>query len=150
VALKGQVFTGARAVLLIQGKKVGYCTNCNGGEQVQYEDVDVLDNIEVEEQVPVKYRARFAAGFVQLVSEDAKSLGHFALLGANAADHLRNILTTGDLTIQIQDNQTNKIVALFEQAKGASNNFTINAVGVVARDMEFVGIRIRSLGDQGT
>lgn len=150
MALKGQVFTGARALMLIGGVKAGYCTNCAGGEQIQFEDVDVLDNIEVEEQVAVKYRARFSAGFVQLVSEDAKSLGHFALLGPNAAQHLKNILTSGALTIQIQDNQTKKIIAMFESAKGSANNFTINAIGIVARDMEFVGIRIRSLGDQGT
>lgn len=143
MAAKGRVFTGARARLLVNGAPVGYARNCNGGESIDYEEVNVLDNIEVEEHVPTKYRVRFSAGFVRLVGETAKTLGHFPRLGGNPQEHLKNILTSGALTVAVEDNQTNAIICTLEQAKASSNNFSVDAVGIVARDMEFVAIRMR-------
>jgi hypothetical protein len=143
MAEKGRVFTGARARLLINGVKVGYARNCSGREEIQYEPIKVLDNIQVQEHVPVSYVVSFSAGFVRLVGETVKSLGYFPTLGSNPADHLKNILTSGALTITIEDNQTGSIFMTLEQAKASSNNWSIDAQGVVGYDMEFVAIRMR-------
>ena len=143
MAEKGRVFVGARARLLIKGVKVGYARNCSGGESIDYEEVNGLDNIEVLEYAATKYRVRFSAGFVRLVGETAKTLGHFPRVGQNPDEHLSNILTSGELTITIEDNVTGNLIMTLEQAKASSNNFNIDAVGVVGRDMEFNAIRMR-------
>jgi len=144
MADKGKVFTGARARLMIDGVKVGYARNCSGGETIAYERVKVLDNIETQEHVPTDYDVRFTAGEVRLIGESLKKRGIFPKLGQTADQHLANILAQSNLTITIEDNQTHAIFMTLEQAKCASNNWAIDAVGVVGVDMEFVGVRLRS------
>jgi len=140
---KGRVFTGARARLLIDGQKVGYARNCNGREEIQYEPVEVLDNIEVEEHVPVRYRVTFSMSRVRIVKETLKSLGYYPKLGNNPGEHLLNILTSGTLTVAIEDNKTGSPIMILEQAKAQSKNFSVDASGMVAEDVDFVAIRMR-------
>lgn len=143
MANKGQVFTGARARLLINGVKVGYARNCSGSEEIQYEPIKVLDNIQVQEHVPVSYTVSFSCGLVRIVGETVKSLGWFPSLGSNPADHLKNILTSGALVITIEDNQTGALIMTLEQVKVTSNNWSIDASGVVGTDLSFVSVRSR-------
>jgi hypothetical protein len=142
---KGRVFTGCRARLIIKGTAVGYARNCSGGETLTYERIKVLDRIETLEHVPTDYDVRFTAGEVRIIGETLKSAsrGIFPRVGANAEEHLSNVLTNGDLLINIQDNQTDKLFMTLEQARCTSNNWTIDAMGVVGVEMEFVGIRMR-------
>lgn len=140
---KGNVFTGARAKFSINSVKVGYATNCSGSEEVVYEPVEVLDNIEVEEFVPVAYRVNFTAGRVRIIGETLKSAGWFPKNGANPSEHLQEILKTGDLTCTIEDSKTGKAFMTLEQVKAASHNWAVNARGIVAEDMAFVAIRMR-------
>lgn len=140
---KGRVFTGARAKLSIGSVKVGYARNCSGGESVQYEEVAVMDNIEVEEHVPTRYRVRFSMGIVRIVGETVKSLGWFPSLGQNSEEHLSNILTSGELFVTIEDNQTGEVIMTLEQAKCQDSNWSIDATGIVGHDLEFVAIRMR-------
>lgn len=140
---RGNVFSGARARLLVNGVKVGYARNCSGGETIQYEPVEVLDNIEVEEHVPTRYRVRFSMGFVRIVGTTPKTQGLYPGLGQNSQDHLQNILTSGDLTVTIEDNQTGSIIMTLEQARAQDSNWSIDATGIVGHDMEFVAIRMR-------
>jgi len=143
MADKGRVFTGARARLLINGVKVGYARNCSGREEITYEPIKVLDNIQVQEHVPTAYVVSFSAGLVRIIGETVKSLGYFPTLGSNPDEHLKNVLTSGALTVTIEDNQTGNIFMTLEQAKATSNNWSIDAQGVVGTDMEFVAIRLR-------
>jgi hypothetical protein len=140
---KGRVFTGARARLLINGKKVGYCTNCSGSEENQYEEVNVLDNVETEEHVIVGYRVTFNASLVRIVGESVKQAGWFPKIGNDPSQHLSNILTSGELVAVIQDNKTGQTMMTLEQVKAATHNFTINARGIVGQDLNFVAIRMR-------
>jgi hypothetical protein len=143
MAEKGRVFTGARARLLINGVKVGYARGCNGGEEITFEPVKVLDDIQTKEHVPTTYDVRFSASEVRIIGETLKSRGVFPSLGSNSSDHLRNILTNGELTITIEDNQTGALFMTLEQARASRVNWTLDAVGMVASDVEFVAIRMR-------
>ena len=143
MAEKGKVFTGARARLLINGVKVGYARNCSGGEQIQYEPVEALDNIQTEENVPTRYRVNFSMGFVRVVNSTVKSAGWFPKLGSNPEEHLSNVITQGLLTVSIEDNQTGAVIMTLEQAAATSNNFSIDATGIVGNDIDFVAIRLR-------
>lgn len=143
MAEKGRVFTGARARFLLEGKKVGYATNVAGSEELQYDPIEVLDNIQVEEHVAIAYRVTFTASIVRIIGETIKSLGYFPQQGSNPDDHLRNILLAGELVAVIQDNKTGKAMMTLEQVKVASHNFTVNARGVVGQDLTFVAIRMK-------
>lgn len=141
MAEKGKVFTGARARFVINGEKVGYARNVSGVEQIQYEPVDVLDNIQTEEFVAVGYTVQLTAEKVRIIGETLKSKGWFPKLGGNPNEHLTNILTSGDLTVTVEDSRTSKIFATYEQAKVSNHNWAIDARGVVGENMEFVAIR---------
>lgn len=138
---KGLCFTGARARFLLNGKKIGWATNVTGSEEIQYDEAEVLDNIQIQEHVPVRYRCSLSMSQIRIVGSTLKSQGFFPKIGGNGEDHLKNILTSGDLTATIEDNQTGDIIATYEQVKVASHNFSINATGIVGEDVSFVAIR---------
>lgn len=143
MAEKGKLFTGARARFLLDGRKVGYARGVTGTEEIQYEPVTVLDNIQVEEHVAVGYTCSLNCSLFRIVGETLKSKGWFPSLGANTEEHLRNILVNGDLVATIEDSQTGEIIATFEQVKIASHNFSIDARGIVGEDVTFVCIRAK-------
>ena len=141
--VKGQVFTGARARFLIEGVKIGFATNVSGSEEIDYENVEVLDNIQTQEHVPIAYRVTLTASRVRIVGRTLKSQGFFPSVGGDPEEHLKNILTNGELGVQVEDNETGSIFASYEQVKVASHNWTINARGIVGNDMTFVAIRVK-------
>ena len=140
---KGRVITGARARFMIDGKKVGFATNVNGGEEIQYDPLELLDNIEVDEFVPVAYRVTFTASLVRIVGETVKSEGFFPKAGTSPDEHLTNILLQGDMVGVIEDNKTGKKLMTVEQMKLASRNIAINARGIVGKDVTFVAVRMK-------
>lgn len=143
MAQKGMIFTGARARFSINGVKVGYARNVNVSEEVSYEPIEVLDNIEVQEFAPIAYRVTFTASMFRIIGETLKSLGWFPINGANPGEHLENILVTGDLVATIEDSKSGKTFATLEQVKVQSHNWTIDARGVVGEDVTFNAIRVK-------
>lgn len=143
MASKGNLLTGARARFSVEGVKVGYARNVAITEEIEYQPVEVLDNIEVEEHVPIAYRVRFTASMFRIVGETLKSKGWFPATGKTTDDHLSNILTTGVLYAQVEDTKTNKVICYLDQVKIASHNWTIDARGIVGEEMEFVAIRVK-------
>ena len=139
---KGRVFTGARARLMVHGKKIGYATNVAGSEEIQYDPIEVLDNIQVEEFVPVAYRVTLTASKVRIVGESLKTQGLFPPIGTSPEEHLTNILLSGDMSAVIEDSKSpGASIAKYEQVKIASQNYTVNARGVVGEDVTFVAVR---------
>lgn len=143
MADKGRLFTGARARFSLNGTKVGYARNVSVSEEIQYDPVEILDNIEVEEFVATAYRVTFSASQFRIVGVTIKSQGFFPNTGNNPQEHLENILVSGDLVATVEDTRTSKIFATIEQVKTASHNWTIDARGVVGEDITFVAIRVK-------
>lgn len=142
MAEKGRMMTGARARFSLNGVKVGYARNVALSEAIDYRETETLDNIEVEEFVPVGYRVTFSASTFRVIGETLKRAGWFPATGANTDDHLSNILVQGSMTATIEDSKTSRIIATVEQVKIASHNWTINARDIVGEDVEFVAIRV--------
>jgi hypothetical protein len=140
---KGRVFTGARARFSVNGVKVGYARNVNVSEEIEYQPVEVLDNIEVEEYVPVAYRVTFTCSMFRIIGETLKEKGWFPSTGTNTEEHLSNILLTGEMSAQIEDTKSGKIFATLEQVKIQSHNWTIDARGIVGEDVTFNAIRVK-------
>lgn len=141
---KGRVLTGARCRFLLSGKKVGYATRLQFNEEVDYQPIDVLDNIQTEEHVPVGYRVGLSCGLVRVFGESVKSAGWFPQIGSTPEEHLRNVLLSGNLTATIVDSKNpDKPVMQLEQVKVSTVNTSIDARGVVGEDVSFVAIRAR-------
>lgn len=140
---KGRIFTGCRARLTIGGKKIGYARGVTVSENTEWTPIKVLDNIETEEHVPVNYDISFSASTFRIVGATLKSEGLAASCGANSVEHLQNLLITSNImNAIIEDTKTGKIICEISDVKVASQNFTIDAGGVVGTDVDFVGIRV--------
>jgi len=140
---KGKVITGARARLSINGKKVGFATNCSGNETIELQDVEVLDNIEVEELVPVSYRVEFQASQVWVEGETIKSEGYFPRTGNSPEEHLQNILAMPDMVVTLEDSKSGALLMTLEQVKVSGKSFTLNARGIAGNDVTFRAIRMK-------
>jgi hypothetical protein len=160
-------FSGARAIFRVAGQKVAFAANVEGSEEIQYEPVDVLDNLEVQEFVPVGYRITFSCGIFRTirgtptqtpgagpsigdltglprqpregVHGSVKEMGFFP----KAASDLLSLLTTGVLTCVIEDRLTKKVVMQVEECKMTSHNFSVTSRGIVSENCQWVGIRMR-------
>lgn len=143
MAEKNRLSTGARARFSLGGKKVGYAKNVRITEAIEYTPIECLDNIEVEEHVPIAYRVTFSASYYRIVGATVKSEGYMPKGGGSAEERLTNILTQGDLTATIEDTKTQKILQTVEQVKLSNRSITIDARGVTGEDAEFVCIRVK-------
>ena len=142
-----EIATGARARFSLGGVAVGFATNVNINEEITYEPVEVLDNIQVEEFVAVGYRVDLSAGLIRIVNDTLKSRGLLAQQGRNPQQHLLNILNLGELVAQIEDSRTSQVIGHVEGVKISRNSLQITARGVVGVDVSFVAKRFRDESD---
>jgi hypothetical protein len=138
---KGRIITGARGRLLINGKKVGYCTQVSIREEIDYVPGEFLDNIEVEEFTPDAYRVSGNCGFVRVFGETLKSQGFFPKTGATSEQHLRNILLQAEISLVLEDNKNNKPMETVVGVRFAGRNLQLGARGVAGHDVDFVARR---------
>ncbi len=143
MAGKGDVLTGARALFSINGSDVGYARGVTIGETIEFEELVVLNNIEIQEFVPTGYRVNFSASMFRLIGSTVKSRGWFPPVGQNAAAHLNNILETVNMEAKLEDTKSGRIFALVQQVKVQSHNFTVDARGIIGTEVEFSAIRVK-------
>ena len=136
------VLSGARCRLKVDGRIVGFAGGVSGSESVDYEPVDVLDLLEVREFAPVAYRCTLNCQIFRVVGSSLKALGIFP----TGPDE--NILTTGDLTMTVEDKITGNTVAQFEQCKTNEHSFDITARGIVSENLTLVTIRMKDEYDR--
>lgn len=143
------VFSGARAIFMLNGKKVAWASGVSGGEEIMYEPVDVLDNLEVAEWVPVGYRVNLSCEIFRTISDTPNATGPAGSTGSIKQVGIfpknggtpNQILLAGTMTAIIKDRLTNKTVMNVQEIKAASNNFSITARGIVGQGVQFVCIR---------
>jgi hypothetical protein len=158
------VFSGARTIFRVNDKQVAFASGCDGSEEIMYEAVDVLDNVEVAEYVPVGYRVSFncavfrtVAGTVatgpistngprrpregELGSLKNPTIGLFPRSTGSPSE----ILTNGSMSASISD-RLNPATPLYniQEVKAQSLNFSITARGIVGQNVAFNAIRIVS------
>jgi len=159
------VFSGARAIFRVNDKQVAFASGCDGTEEVLYEAVDVLDNIEVAEYVPVGYRVNFnCAVFRTVQGPQITPEGPIWKTGPKApADgqlgSLKNpavgifprstgtpseILTNGSMNASVTDRLTNTSLYRMQEVKATTLNFSITARGIVGQNVSFNAIRMSS------
>jgi hypothetical protein len=148
MAERNRIFTGARARFMVEGKKVGWATGVNVDEAIEYQPARVLDNIEVEEHVPVAYDVSLSFETLTIVGQTLKSLGLFPKGGqAGPSSRLRNILTMGELSVGIEDNQTEQVQLLVTGVKIARQGIQIQAGNISGTNVTAVGKAVRDASE---
>jgi hypothetical protein len=133
MAGRGLVLSGARARLMIDGVKVMYATSVNYSEEIEYQPIEVLDQLEIAEHVPVAYRVSFSAQMVRVITNSIKLRD-----GVRIMPSLERILEAGDLTATIEDRVTGTVMANIERVKASRYTASIGARGIVLNDCDFV------------
>lgn len=131
------VFSGPRARLRVNGNIIGYTGGCSGGEQIDYEAVETLDFLEVREHVPVAYRVTLSTTFFRVVGESLKSPARGSIFPT-----LENILTSGALSVTVEDRISGNNPMQFTGCRIASKNFDISPRGIVSDACDWVAIRL--------
>lgn len=135
---RGNVITGARVRFLLEGTKVMYATNCRYSETIEHAPIEVLDQYEVAENVPIAYRVTLSAQFVRLLKNPIKNRD-----GVRIMPTVENILTAPEMTASVQDKAEDTVLANIERVKLQTYTVQHDARGVVLTDCEFVAIRIK-------
>lgn len=144
------IVTGARARFSVDGKKVAYATGVSVDEEIQYEPLQVLDNVEVEEHVPVGYSVSGSCDYVRVVLESAKALGWFPKSGKSPQEHLTNILNQGEITCSLEDVITGKVIMQLTGVKLSRQGMQVTARGITGTNVTFVAKVARDEADLAT
>lgn len=135
--------TGARARFSINGVKVGYARSVNLNENIDYRPLEVLDNIRIEEHVPVGYDCALTCEQFKIVNQTFKARGFFPKTGRDSSEHLLNILLQGELTATLEDVVSGRILATVERCRIATTNYTVNARDITGENVTFVAILVK-------
>jgi len=138
MAGRGLVLSGARAVFQIEGVKVMYATNVSYSEEIQYDPIETLDQLEVAEHVPTGYRVTMSAQMVRVITNPIKLRD-----GVRIFPRLEDILGAPELTASVLDRVTSAVVANIERVKCSRHSANVGARGIVLTDCDFVAVRIR-------
>ena len=151
------VVSGARAVFSVTPNgaapiTVAYASGVNGSEEIQYEPVEVLNELEVKEWVPIAYRVTLSASVFRTF-EATQTLGSRAGLGSFRVQGMfpkntDSILSFQEMSAAITDNKIpgGETLLLFEGIQLASYNFSITARGLIGQDVTFVCKRAKDEG----
>lgn len=135
---RGMVLTGARALFKLGSTPVMYATGVSYGEEIEHVPVEVLDQFEVAENVPVAYRVTLSAEMVRLIKNPIKNRDGVVIMPS-----LENILSYEELTGSIEDRVTGTILAEIQNVRCTSHRVQVQAKGVVMSQCEFVAIRVK-------
>lgn len=133
-----EVFSGARARFNLGGQQIGYAGGVSGEETIQYEEVDVLDLLEVKEHVPVAYRCTLNAQIFRIIGKSLKAIGVFPTMS--------QIVTSVGMSATVENatktpNQQQSIAQEFVGVRTSGHSFDITARGLVSENVNFVAIR---------
>lgn len=152
MAFTGNVFTGARAKLLVGSEVVGYATNISGSQEIQWEAIRTLDNAYVTEFAPLGYECSASASRVRLVKSPIRggpSTGApqlFPKHGQTSSDFLLNINNLfAQMSMSILDSiaGSNVTVALLEQLVVVRHNWTVGARSVMGEDIDMLAVKMK-------
>ena len=132
---RGKVYHGARGYITYQGVPLAYCENVSGSIEYDMRPVDVLDNLETEEFVPVSYRVTLNARFVTVTDK--------SLIDRGIQVPLEDVLTSGEAVLEMKDRPTDTAQYSFEGVKFQRSSFDLAKGEFTRSDVAFVAKRVR-------
>lgn len=129
-----RVFSGPRSRVTCGGVVLGWLTDISGSEAFAYDEIDCMGVLEVAEYVLVGYRASFQASIVRIIGRSLKSLGIFPTLEA--------ALTSGELSVGVEDKLTGQVVYQFVGARCSEKPFSGSARAHFAENTSWLCTRV--------
>lgn len=133
-----RVFHGARAVLAIDGRIVGYMTNCNGGEQITQLPIEVCGDPYAQGHEPVGVTVQFTSGFLRILDTDAVAAG---ILPKSGALELTEWPEMDALIKDVHD--PDRVLYKIEGVKPTNFTFDIQARSLCQQQASFVGRKMK-------
>lgn len=133
---RGNVVTGARAFVTIDGKIAGYIPNISFTVNKNYAPADGLDDIEVLEYVPTGYTVSGSISRIETVESTIETLG---LERAND-----NIFDGRTVTLVIMDRVKEKKLGTLEGVSFTGMSKQIQKGMITTNSCNFVAIRHRN------
>lgn len=135
--------TGARCVFVLGGQVVAYCRSVSWSFQYEYSELRVLNNLAVEDHVPVSYRASLSFSQFRIPKQTLTTMGFFPKTGATPNEQLESVLTIPPLTAVIVDGISGSAIATFVGVKIAGGSFSLDAGGnILGNEVDAVVKRI--------
>ena len=130
------VFSGARANLIVNGAEIGFATGVSASENIQLQRVDVLGNIDSQEIVPVNRVVSVQADFVRITNESLNELG--IMPRGNTID----VLNFPEITLEVYDQVGDSPVWRVEGARCESRSWQVQSGSIVTVNASFQARRI--------
>jgi hypothetical protein len=138
-----KAFSGARAVLRIGDVDVGWATGVQGAEQIDYQPIEQLGEIDTIEFEPVARRVTFSASMVRIIDEGLQAQGFHPKSGQNTT---ADVINFAPMTMEIYDNIDGKVIYKIEGCKPTTRNWTVDRGGIMTVNADFVATRMLSEG----
>ena len=125
---------GAKIIFRINGNKVAFATSVSYNEAINHEAVEVLDQLDIVEHVPVSYTCDFSAEAYRVSDKSIKQLGIMPVFD--------EIMTSGVLTAEFIDSETGRTMALFLNVRCTSRSGGFSKGSLGRENMSFVATRM--------
>lgn len=120
--------------LLCNGTEVGWAENVSGTEDITNRPVEVLNNIDPEELVPVRRRAEFSASFVRIRKE------HVSKMGAWVRGNTAEVMNMPPLVFEGVDDDGNTIERIVG-CRSKQRRWQVDAAGLYTEQCSWDAIR---------
>jgi hypothetical protein len=154
-----QVFSGARALLKINDKTVGYCLAMTGSTVINYAPIDCCGTLGVVEHVPTGYTVEMTAQLSRLASfsrlaeasmtagewADSQIVASPAIMPSYGADGL-DIINSAAFQATIYDRVSKSILYTIDGVKCSNKSWDVGARAAVAENCTFVAARCQEVG----
>ena len=138
---QAQTLTGARAKIFINDKLIGLATDCSWSLAYGMEPVHTLGRFEPQEIVPVSQEA------VEVTVNGMRVVIYGPHIGfdgnidtSNLVPVLADLLANKDLTISIEDRQTNAVIMRVGRCRSRGYSSQVSAKGMVTINTTWIGI----------
>lgn len=127
-----KVLTGSKAALKINGTKVAYVGGVDINEDNALEDIDVIDQLESAELAETGHKVDFSCKIFKIDGNSTTQLGI-------APGNLRDILTQGELTMELYNSVDDRVEYTITGVKWAGGSGSLDARGVWNGNWKFKG-----------
>jgi len=133
-----QTISGARASLKLNGVKVAFVGSLNINHENTLTPIDVIDQLEVAEHAETGHVVSFSCNLFKVDANAAKAL-------SLDPDNLDDILSQGELTMEVYDRVSDVVRYVMSGVKWAGGTGSIDARGVWQGTWNFQGRRGQGL-----
>lgn len=128
-----KVVTGSRVKFIIDDVTIAYASNVSWNENIAYEPINVLDQLDVKEHAETGYTVDLQCQNFRVADNSVKQL--------NIMSSFNDILTQGEMNATVVDKKTNLTLLNMTGVKLQARQTTVDARGVMTETWSFVGRR---------